>query len=117
MTPRDSQVLILGTPECYLFAYEGFADVIRARVLRRDDCSGLSAFLSACAQSLSCASPRTVARQALLSVGFPRQEYWSGLPCPSLGDLPNSGIESQSPALADRFFTTGPSEKFPGLSR
>ena len=38
----------------------------------------------------------TVALQALLSVGFPRQEYWSGLPCPSPGDLPNPGIKPGS---------------------
>ena len=40
---------------------------------------------------------------------FSRQEYWSGLPCPPTGDLPNPGIESvslMSPALADGFFTT-----------
>ena len=46
---------------------------------------------------------------APLSMGFPRQEYWSGLPCPSPGDLPNPGIEPASPAafaLADKFFTT-----------
>ena len=39
-------------------------------------------------------------------MGFPRQEYWSGLPFPSPGDLPNPGIESTSPALAGGFFTT-----------
>ena len=43
--------------------------------------------------------PRTVARQAPLSKGLSRQEYWSGLPFPSPGDLPNPGIESGSPAL------------------
>ena len=50
----------------------------------------------------------TVARQAPLFMGFSRQEYWSGLPFPSPGDLPNPGIESaslMSPALAGRFFT------------
>ena len=41
----------------------------------------------------------TLARQAPLSTGFSRQEYWSGLPCPPPGDLPNPGIESRSPAL------------------
>ena len=41
----------------------------------------------------------TVACQAPLSMGFPRQKYWSGLPCPSPGDLPNPGIEPRSPAL------------------
>ena len=51
----------------------------------------------------------TVAHQAPLSMGFSRQEYWSGLPCPPPGDLPNPEIESvslRSPALADRFLTT-----------
>ena len=44
----------------------------------------------------------TIAHQAPLSMGFPRQEYWSGLPCPPPGDLPNPGIKpgsSESPAL------------------
>ena len=56
-----------------------------------------------------CATSWTIAHQAPLSMGFPRQEYWSGLPCPSPGDLPNPGVEPvslMSPALADRFFTT-----------
>ena len=52
----------------------------------------------------------TVTLQAPLSMGFSRQEYWCGLPCPSLGDLPPaSGIKPSSltsPALAGRFFTT-----------
>ena len=39
------------------------------------------------------ATPWTIARQAPLSVGFSRQEYWSGLPIPSLGDLPDPGIQ------------------------
>jgi len=45
------------------------------------------------------ATPWTVAHQALLSMGFPRQEYWSGLPFFPPRDLPNPGIEPQSPAL------------------
>ena len=51
----------------------------------------------------------TVAHQALLSVGFPRQEYWSGLPSPPPGDLPDPVIEPTSlmyPALAGGFFIT-----------
>ena len=50
------------------------------------------------------ASPWTVAWQAPLSMGCPRQEYWSGLPRPSPGDLPDPGIEPTSPALAGGFF-------------
>ena len=66
-------------------------------------------------QILSCvlliATPGTVAHQAPLSMGFPRQECWSGLPFPSLGDLPDSGIKLVSPALVARFFTTEPPRK------
>ena len=58
-----------------------------------------------------CAIPRTVAHQVSLSMGFSRQEYWSGLPFPSPVDLPNPGIQSVSPALADRFFTSDPPGK------
>ena len=55
----------------------------------------------------SLATPWTVARQAPLSMGFPRQEYWMTFPYP--GDLPDPGIEPASPAspaLAGEFFTT-----------
>ena len=45
------------------------------------------------------ATPWTIASQAPLSMGLSRQEYWSGLPFPSPGDLPNPGIEPGSPAL------------------
>ena len=45
------------------------------------------------------ATPRIVAHQAPLSMGFPRQEYWCGLPFPSAGDIPEPGIEPGSPAL------------------
>ena len=65
------------------------------------------------AESLSCvwlcATAWTVAHQAPLSMGFFREEYWSGLPCPSLGDLPDPGVEPvslKSPALTRGFFTT-----------
>ena len=54
-------------------------------------------------------TPWSVARQAPLSIGFSRQEYWSGWPFPPPGDLPDSGIEPESltsPALAGRVFTT-----------
>ena len=62
--------------------------------------------LSCCVCLLSCfshvqlfAALWTVACQVPMSMGFFRQEYWSGLPCPPLGDLPARGIESTSPAL------------------
>ena len=52
----------------------------------------------------------TAAYQAPLSMGFSRQEYWSGFPCPPPGDFSEPGVEPaslMSPALADRFFTAG----------
>ena len=48
----------------------------------------------------------TVVRQALLSMEFPRQGYWSVLPFPSSGYLPDQGIKPISPALSGRFFIT-----------
>ena len=59
-----------------------------------------------CSVVLNSVTPRTAARQAPLSVGFPRQEYWSGLPFLTPRDLPNPGIEPMSPALAGECFTT-----------
>ena len=55
-----------------------------------------------------CATQWTTARRAPLSMGFSRQGYWRGLPCPSPGDRPDPGIKHTSfvsPALGGRFFT------------
>ena len=60
------------------------------------------------------ATPWTVACQAPLSMEFSRQEYWSGLPFPTPGDLPDPGIEPMhlvSPALTGGFFITVPPRK------
>ena len=57
------------------------------------------------------ATPWTVAYQDPLSMGFSRQEYWSGLPFPSPGDLPDPGIELGSPALQADTLPSGPSGK------
>jgi len=57
--------------------------------------------------------PQTTVCQIPLSMGFPRQGYWSGLPFPSPGDHPNPEIKLTFPALAGRFFTT----KLPGKPR
>ena len=56
-------------------------------------------------------TPWTVARQAPLFMGFPRQEYWSGLPFPSSRDLPDPGIKPAAPVLAGRLFNTTPPRK------
>ena len=75
-------------------------------------------FLWTCVCGLSLvwlfATPWTVACQAPLSMEFSRQEYWSGLPFPTPGDIPNPGIEPEfpaSPELAGGFFTTVPPGK------
>ena len=52
-----------------------------------------------------------MARQVPLSMGFPRQEYWSGLPFPSPGDLPDPATGPISPALESKFFVTEPPGK------
>ena len=84
-------------------------------------------FLNPCMQArlvMSCVwlfvTPWTIAHQASLSLGFCRQEYWSGLPFPSARDLPHSEVELASPALAGRFFTIwatreATASNFPGL--
>ena len=56
----------------------------------------------------SCLTPWTVARQAALSMEFSRQEYWSGLPFPPPGDLPDPGIKPGSPALQTDSLLTEP---------
>ena len=54
-------------------------------------------------------NPWTVAHHASLSMGFTRQEHWSGLPLPPPGDLPDPGTKPTFPASASGFFTTKPS--------
>ena len=77
--------------------------------------TGTVSWACVCAQLLSYVSlfviPWTVAHQVPLSMGFFIQEYWSGLPFPSPGDLPDPGIEPMSLALTSGFFTTEPPEK------
>ena len=67
-----------------------------------------------CPVTADSATPWTVAHQAPLSMGFSRQEYWSGLPFPTPGDLPDPGIEPKAllyPALAGGLFITAPPGK------
>jgi len=56
-------------------------------------------------------TPRAAACQAPLSMGFSRQEYWSGLPSPPPGHLPNLGIEPRSPALQADYLPSEPPGK------
>ena len=79
----------------------GRLDLIPTKI---HDCNGKMC----CAKSLQSFSLRSYGLyytcQAPLSMGFSRQEYWHGLPCPPPGDLPNPGIKPVSPALTGRFF-------------
>ena len=73
-----------------------------------------------CAQSLShirlFVTPWTVAHQAPVSMGFSRQEYWSGLTFPSPGDLPSTGMEPASSALISNLYSAEPPGKpIPGI--
>ena len=58
-------------------------------------------------------TPWTVVHQAPLPTGFSRQEFWSGLPFPSLGDLPKPGIKPGSPALQTDSLLSEPTRKDP----
>ena len=58
-----------------------------------------------------CVTPWTIVCKAPLSMGFSRQEYWSGLPCPPPGDLPDTGIEPGSSALQADYLPCEPSGK------
>ena len=82
----------------------GDSDQARRRSLTRDPWQGARfATEPGCLVAKSCltAIPWTVVRQFPLSMGFPRQEYWSGLPSPSPGDLPCPGIEQTSTLQVD----------------
>ena len=75
-------------------------------------CKWMLFLLFSCLVMFNCfATPWTVAHQARLPIGFPRQEYWSELPFPSPGDLPDPELEPTSPALAGGFLTTKPPGK------
>ena len=75
-------------------------EIKRRLLLGRKAMTNLSLSLSLVVKSCSTlATPWTVAYQVPPSMGFSRQEYWSGLPFPSPGDRPNPGIEPESPAL------------------
>ena len=72
---------------------------------------GLMLLLSHFIRVQLCATPQTAAHQAPLSMGFSRQEYWSGQPFPSPGHLPNPGIKPRSPALQEDSLPSEPPGK------
>ena len=105
------RVSVFSAPSLWCFAVATLGLVYSIYALGWFDCS-ITCMLS---PNWLFATPWTVAHQDPLSMGFPRQEYWSGLPCPPPGDLPDSGIEPwmslTSPAMAGGVFTTEPPGK------
>ena len=89
----------------------------KPNLLRFDDpgiCACVCVYVCVCVSRSvmsNSVTPWTVTHQGPLSMEFSRQEYWSGLPIPSPGGLPDSGIEIRSPALAGGFFTAYPPGK------
>ena len=75
----------------------------------RDSTLKVKVLVTSCARLF--ATPQTVAHQGPVSMEFSRQEYWSGLPCPLPGDLPDPGIEPASPALHADSLLSEPPEK------
>ena len=90
--------------------------ILALKIWQSPDPNILPIFVACCLVTVifdSFVTPRTVVHQAFLSMGFLRQEYWSGWPFPFPGDLPDSGIKPRSPALAGGFFTTEACGKSP----
>ena len=111
-------LLISAFPKtCFLMSLSPFIYTIRVTLGNSlKTCPFLRVRSNMCTCMLNCfnclwlsVTPWTVARQAPLSMGFSRQEYWNGFPCPPPGDLPDLGIEPvslTSPALGGGLFTT-----------
>ena len=111
MEPID--LLEAGLPQTFSWEKAVSVKLNKAKHKTRCGCSHLRAVLSA--NSLShirlSATPRALGPQSPLSMGFSRQEYWSGLPCPLPGDLPNLGIEPRSPTVQADSFLGGSDSK------
>lgn len=107
-------ILFLGYCITMIFSYYLMKYASAHLHLNNECLSYLGKVFIVCARSVvsSSAAPWTVAHQSPLTMGFSRQEYWSGLPCPSPGYLPDPGTELESPALAGRFCTTVSPEGF-----
>ena len=106
----EQQIAIMSRPLQQMKGWRAaLASLLSAVTKHRGPTPTCACVLSCFSRVRLCATPWTAAHQAPLSMGFSRQEYWSGLPCPPLGDLPDPGIKPTSlvsPALAGGFFTT-----------
>ena len=99
--PRESSICLVWFIHQNWRTWKFWAHVLKELMVECLELAGHIACMCVCVWSVvtDSATPWAVARQAPLSMGFPRQEHWSGLPFPSPGDLPNPGIEPGSPAL------------------
>ena len=106
--------------EHYLLPWEKKPAYMRSDYGRLCVCVCMCVCVCVCARTcakllqlyLTLCSPMDCTHQASLSMGFSRQEYWSGLPCPPPGDLPNPGIKCAAPATPSLdFFTAEPPVK------
>ena len=111
-------IYLLGLEQGQLYNLQGhYTGKMWASLLKKRERSAFVCMLSCFGCVCLFAALWTVAPQAPLSMGFLRQEYWSGLPCPPPGDLPNPGTEPTSrtfPALVGEFFTTSSTWEVPG---
>ena len=106
---------LVSSPRAALWCAE---ELVLFEIIIRNIHACYSHVMCVCAQLLSgvwlFTTPWTVTRQTPLSMGFPWQEYWSGLPCPPPGNLPNPGIKPTSlasPILTGGFFASKPPGK------
>ena len=100
-----------GGMRTYFLNWEPFKKVRNIISQKTESRKGLKVKVKSLSRVRLFATPWTVAHQAPLSMGFSRQEYWSGLPFPSPGDLSNPGIEPRSPALQAGPLTSEPPGK------
>ena len=118
VSPKMSMFKFLETGSMSFYMAEG---VLQDRTLKWGGYPGwlrLGCVHAVCSVMFDSATPWTVALQGLRSMGFSRQEYWSGLPSPPPGHLPDPGIKPNSrllclPALAGGFFTANATWKAP----
>ena len=85
--------------ESVLMRWMNLEPIIQSEVSQKEKNKYCNSLVHSLSHVRLLATPWTAAHQASLSMGFSRQEYWSGLPFPPPGDLPNPGIEPRSPAL------------------
>ena len=109
MKKRESCYIVGGNVKIPQIDTTAMKNSIKISLKTRSETTKCGCMLSCVSHVRLCATQWTIACQAPLFMRFSRKKYWSGLPCPSPGHLPNSGIKPTSPmfpVLAGRLFTT-----------